>query len=69
MIFKLHSFEVGHASFAASVDDLVGKVAFVGVVLDLELVFEFSDCSQSVQNQECWRIGLAYGRKDNNSFS
>jgi hypothetical protein len=44
MIFKLHSFEVGHAPFTASLDDLVGEIAFVGVVLDFELVFKPGDC-------------------------
>jgi hypothetical protein len=42
--FEAYCFEVGHASFAASSDDLVGEIAFVGVVLDFELVFEPGDC-------------------------
>jgi hypothetical protein len=44
MISERHCFKVGHASFAASADDLVGEVAFVGVVLDFELIFKPGDC-------------------------
>jgi hypothetical protein len=44
VVFETYCFEVGHTSFAASVDDLVGKVAFVGVMLNFELVFKPGDC-------------------------
>jgi hypothetical protein len=43
VVFETHCFEVGHASFAASVNDFIGEVASVRVVLDLELVFEPGD--------------------------
>ena len=49
MKFKLHRFQIRHASLAASVDDLVAEVAFVGVVLDFELVFEPGDYKDIAQ--------------------
>jgi hypothetical protein len=49
VVFEAYRFQIRHASLAASVDDLVGEVAFVWVVLNFELVFEPDDYKDIAQ--------------------